>query len=225
MLTSNHKGTVAELAITLAAVKLDVAVYKPVSEHSRADLMFEIGERLLRVQCKWGRLSPAADTVMVRVGGCRCSPNGYVRTTYAETEVELFAVYCGELDRCFLLPAARLAGMSQVHLRLTPPRNFQRACITLADDFDFEGAIAQLGERRSGTPKVVGSSPTSSTPSDTPITIGANPFRDKLGYWMDRVAAGQEVLITRHGKPRIRLWPALPPLAAWPTADAASHGR
>ncbi|MGI8864764.1 MAG: type II toxin-antitoxin system Phd/YefM family antitoxin [Solirubrobacteraceae bacterium] len=27
---------------------------------------------------------------------------------------------------------------------------------------------------------------------------------------MDRVAAGEEVLITRHGKPRIRMSPAMP---------------
>jgi prevent-host-death family protein len=41
--------------------------------------------------------------------------------------------------------------------------------------------------------------------------LGSNPFRDKLGYWMDRVAAGDEVILTRHGKPRIRLSPAMPP--------------
>jgi prevent-host-death family protein len=35
--------------------------------------------------------------------------------------------------------------------------------------------------------------------------VGSNPFRDRLGYWMDRVAAGEDVIITRHGKPRIRL--------------------
>jgi antitoxin (DNA-binding transcriptional repressor) of toxin-antitoxin stability system len=30
-----------------------------------------------------------------------------------------------------------------------------------------------------------------------------------LGYWIDRVAAGEEVLLTRRGKPRIRLSPAV----------------
>jgi prevent-host-death family protein len=38
--------------------------------------------------------------------------------------------------------------------------------------------------------------------------LGSNPFRDRLGYWMDGVAAGEEVILTRHGKPRIRLSPA-----------------
>jgi prevent-host-death family protein len=39
------------------------------------------------------------------------------------------------------------------------------------------------------------------------VTVGANPFRDKLGYWMDRVAAGEEVIITRRGRPRFRMLP------------------
>jgi prevent-host-death family protein len=38
--------------------------------------------------------------------------------------------------------------------------------------------------------------------------VGSSPFRDRLGYWMDRVAAGEEILITRRGKPRMRLLPA-----------------
>jgi len=40
------------------------------------------------------------------------------------------------------------------------------------------------------------------------VTVGSNPFRDKLGYWMDRVAAGEEVIITRRGRPRFRMLPA-----------------
>ncbi|MGH2876952.1 MAG: type II toxin-antitoxin system Phd/YefM family antitoxin [Solirubrobacteraceae bacterium] len=76
----------------------------------------------------------------------------------------------------------------------------------------------------------MGSSPTSSTPpfSDR-ITIGANAFRDRFGLWMEAAAAGQELLITRHGRPMVRLVPAgaatrqmrsttlpsLPPAAKW----------
>jgi prevent-host-death family protein len=41
------------------------------------------------------------------------------------------------------------------------------------------------------------------------LTVGSNPFRDRLGYWMDIVAAGQEVIVTRHGKPRLRLSSAI----------------
>jgi len=39
--------------------------------------------------------------------------------------------------------------------------------------------------------------------------LGCEELRRQLGVWIDRVAAGQEVLVTRRGKPRIRLSPAV----------------
>ena len=127
----------------------------------------------------------------------------------AEDEIDLLAIYCGDLNRSFLLRASLIAGMRSIQLRLTPPRNNQVACINLADEFAFEGAVAQLGEHSAGSRKVRGSSPLSSTSSTSsepaPISVGSNPFRDRLGYWTDIVAAGQEVIVTRRGRPRLRL--------------------
>jgi prevent-host-death family protein len=102
------------------------------------------------------------------------------------------------------------ADRSMVHFRIDPARNSQVSCINMADQYQFNGAVAQLGERAAGSRKVRGSSPLSSTrltPAE-PTTVGVNPFRDKLGRWIDRVAAGEEVIVTRHGKPRIWLSPA-----------------
>jgi hypothetical protein len=209
MESTNVKGAVAEQAIGLAAVRLGVPVLKPVAEHGRTDLALDIGGRLWRVQCKWGSLVRDDSVIVARVSTSRHTPNGYVVTKYNAREVDLFGIYCAALDRCFLLPIERFADMRMVHLRLRPPSNGQRACINLADDFDFEGAVAQLGERVAGSHEVRGSSPLSSTrQKPTQIMVGSNPFRDRLGYWMDRVAAGEEVILTRHGKPRIRLSPA-----------------
>ena len=109
-MNSNVKGAVAEQAIVLAATKLGVPVLRPVAEHGRTDLALEIGGDLFRVQVKWGRLSPARDVVIaadwhVPVYASRPRP----RARTAKHEVDLFAVYCGDLDRCFLLPAQLLA--------------------------------------------------------------------------------------------------------------------
>jgi hypothetical protein len=213
-LSNNEKGAIAEAEIQAAAMKLGLGVYKPASGHSRADLIFELGAALWRVQVKWGRLSPARDVVIVHVGGSYLSAGGYVQSTYGEHEIDLLAVYCGPLDRCFLLPVSLVAGLGAIQLRLEPPRNNQSACIKLADDFAFEGAIAQLGERLNGIQEVVGSSPTSSTYTQDdlePTLVGSNPFRDRLGYWMERVAAGQEVIVTFRGRPRVRLSPVISP--------------
>jgi PD-(D/E)XK endonuclease len=206
---ANTKGAVAEQAIALAATKLGVPVLRPTSDHCRFDLALDIGKRLWRVQCKWGRLDPDGCVIVVRIGTCWFSPNGYVRTAYSEDEVDLFGVYAGELDRCFLLPASRGVDRHEIRLRLSPARNGQQACINLADKFDFNGAIAQLGERSAGSRKVAGSNPASSTPPDDPTVIGSNPFRDRFDYWLERVAAGEELLVTHRGKPRVRLSPAV----------------
>ncbi len=222
--TNNTKGAIAETALEFAAIKAGIYVYRPVSGHSRADFIFDLGfGPPLRVQCKWATLSQNAATVVIGTRTSRHTPNGYVRTCYSEHEIDLVGAYCEDLDRCFLLPPSLFAGQSMVQLRLTPARNNQRACINLAEDFTFEGAIAQLGERLTGSQEVVGSSPTSSTPprpsrSNGPTVVGSNPFRDHLGDWMERVAAGEEVIITRRGRPRIRLSPAVaaPVVAALP---------
>jgi prevent-host-death family protein len=203
---TNRKGAVAEIEIVLAAMKLGVPVLRPVAEHGRADLALDIGGKLWRVQCKSGRLSKARDVVIVHVETSRLSTKGYVRTTYTADEVDLFAVYCGELDRAFLLPASRIAGMRQVQLRLTPPRNGQRACINLADEFDFNGAVAQLARASGWQPEGQGfESPQLHSAAGNVITIGSHLFRNRLGEWMQRAAAGEEILVTYRGRPRIRL--------------------
>ncbi len=222
MLSSNDKGNIAEAAIALEAIKLGVDVLKPVAEHGRYDLIFDLGERLLRVQCKWGSYDREMGVVTVRVGGSRHTPSGYIRSTYSAREIDAVAIYCEELKQSFLVPIEVAAGRSALRLRVSPPRNSQRASINLAQDYPL-GAIAQLGERPAGSREVVGSSPTSSTSSGSggEQVVGANAFRDRFGYWMERAAGGEEILITRHGRRFVRLGPADPAL----DLAAADAGR
>ena|SRR5215210_2570972 len=211
--STNHKGAVAEAMIAAHAIKLGIGVLKPAAEHSRYDLAFDLGEQILRVQCKWGALDRDAGIIRVRVGGSRHTPNGYVLSSYSPDEIDAVAVYCDPLDTVYLLPVGAVAGHKQLHLRVAQPRNFQRACINLASDYQL-GAIAQLGERSAGSRKVAGSSPASSTTwIDRETVVGAHAFREKFGYWLERAAAGVEILITRHGRPFARVGPPFPQLA------------
>jgi len=212
VLSSNRKGAIAELKIAAAAMELGVPVLRPMTEHGRYDLGFELGDRILRVQCKWGALDEQAGVIRVNLSGCRHTPNGYVRSTYSADDTDAVAVYCPDLQRCYLLPISLVAGRGGIHLRTAPPRNSQRACINLEADFRFPGAIAQLGEHLRGTQGVAGSSPASSTPSQT--EVGSHQFRNHFGYYLERAAAGDEILIRRHGRPYARLVPVQPRLAA-----------
>lgn len=226
MESTNLKGAIAEAEVAAAAVRLGVPVYAPVSEHGRSDLALEIAGRLWRVQCKWGRLGPGGDVIVIRVAGSRWSGGRHLHRTYDEHEIDLLGVYCDDLDQCYLLPVSMVAGKHYQHLRLSPPLNRQRACITLADDYAFEGAVAQLGERCRGTAEVRGSSPLSSTESPAMVTVGANAIRDHFGFWLDRAASGTEILVTRHGRPLVRLSPANPDAEHRPLrTDRSGGGR
>jgi hypothetical protein len=208
----NVKGNIAELEIALAAERAGITVFKPVGEHGLTDLVLEIGENLYRVQCKWGRLSDDGSVIVVPIGGCRLTPAGYLRSRYGADEVDLLGVYCGGTDRCYLLPQRLFVDKSGVHLRLVAPKNGQRSCINLAEQYEFDGAVAQLEERRHGMAEVRGSSPLSST-EVPPMVIGSDEFRNRLGYYLDLAAEGQEINISRWGKRflRVTLWqPSLP---------------
>jgi prevent-host-death family protein len=214
VLSSDHKGAIAETKIAAAATELSIAVLRPITEHARYDLAFEIGDRLYRVQCKWGRLDEDGAVVQVQLQGAWLSPTaGYIRSSYTEDEIDLVAVYCHPLDRCYLLPIALVAGRRAIFLRLTPPKNGQRACINLAADFELPGAVAQLVEHQSGTLGARGSSPLSSTPSPPDVIhVGANQFRNHFGYYLERAADGDEVFVTRRGRPYARVLPVEPRL-------------
>jgi hypothetical protein len=212
----NDKGNIAEAAIAFAAVKLGLPVYTPMREHERYDLVIEIADELKRVQCKWGRINREGDVISVQISGSRLTPAGYVRTSYDEHEVDLVAVYCDALNRCYLLPKSLFVGKHVVHLRLRAPRNGQRSCINLAERFEFEGAVAQLVRASAWHAEGQGfESP--QLHSEPPRSIGSNEFRNKLGYYLDLAAEGQELIITRWGRRflRVTLWqPELPAAAA-----------
>ncbi len=158
---STIKGAIAEAAITAAAVEHGFVVLRPLVEGRRYDLVIDTGPNLVRVQCKWAQRK--GGVILVNLSTCRHTPSGYVRSTYGPDEIDGVGVYCHELKRCYFLPIAEVAGRRGFSLRLEPAANNQESAINYAADYSF-GAIAQLGERVTGSHEVVGSSPTSSTP-------------------------------------------------------------
>jgi prevent-host-death family protein len=203
----NIKGNVAELAIAAEAAKLGLTVLAPMTEHERYDLVLGIEGRLLRVQCKWGSLREGV--IRVRSECCYHSPKrGYVRSTYSAAEIDAIAVYCGDADKCYLLPISDFAGKNVIHLRVGAARNNQRASVHWATDYEFPGAVAQLEERRHGMAEVRGSSPLSSTTEELAREgVGMDRFYARLAHYVRHAEEGGEVLVTRRGRPVARLVP------------------
>jgi prevent-host-death family protein len=211
----NLRGTIGEMAIALEAVQLGVEVFKPLSEHSRCDLIFGIAGCLYRVQCKSACLT--GDVLQVKLVSSWHTPQGYVRNKYTSAEIDLVAAHCHELCRSYLIPFDRVEeGKSGINLRLTRPKNGQRASIHFAAEYELAGAVAQLGRAPAWHAGGRGFESHQLHSSEAPCEhqVGAHEFREKFGYWMERAAAGEEILITRRGRRYARLGPPDPQLTS-----------
>ena len=146
--SAGRKGAVAEAEITAAAIRLELPVLRPVAEGGRYDIAIDIGEQLLRVQCKWA--SRVGDVLNVRCTKSRHTPRGYVKTTYSANEIDVIAAYAPDTDRCYLIPIEEAAGMASLSLRVAPTRNNQAINVRWARNYEFETALRQywgVGQR------------------------------------------------------------------------------
>jgi hypothetical protein len=138
-LRPSQKGAVAEAAITLAAIRMNLVVLRPLCGGSRYDLVIDLEPRLLRVQCKWA--SRNGDVLTIHCQKSRHTPNGYLRTTYSASEVDAIAAYSPDIDRCYVIPIKDAEHMSTVSLRLAPTRNNQALNVRWARDYEFESSL------------------------------------------------------------------------------------
>jgi hypothetical protein len=188
MMSTNQKGAIAETAVAHEAIKLGIEVYRPVAEGGRFDLIFAFEDAsLARVQCKWAPIYRGV--IKVRAYSCRRAAEGFRRTPYTADEIDAIAAYCPDNHRCYYLPASKVVGRFEIQLRLAPTRNNQADGVNWAGEYQL-GAIAQLGERVTGSHEAGGSSPPSSIARRPPeAASGVPPPRRLVGYPTARLGA------------------------------------
>ena len=142
-LTTSQKGAIAETAVVHHATRLGIEVYRPVAEGGRCDFIFGVGTKLLRVQCKWAARRGGA--IVVPCYSARRTRDGLVRRFYPPDEIDAFAAYCLDVDRCYSLPVGRFPRRSAIQLRLEPSRNNQRAGVNWASEFEFGATLSNAG--------------------------------------------------------------------------------
>ena len=140
-LTPSQKGAAAEAAITACVIQLGLTVLRPLCEGRRYDLVIDLEPDLLRVQCKLARR--VAGVLSVNLKTNRCTPGGYVSTSYNSGEVDAIGAYSPELDRCFLIPIAEVPGRRAIHLRLEPAKNNQLERVRWAHDYALDVMVTE----------------------------------------------------------------------------------
>ncbi len=124
-------GIRSEAAVMLELTRLGFDVYTPFNFNSRADLLLDVGTRVLRVQVKTGRISRggvafSTQSVTSNTKGSRS--RGYVG------EIDFFAVHCPALQETWMVPIED-ACRSSALLRLEPTANNQERHVRWAKDY------------------------------------------------------------------------------------------
>jgi hypothetical protein len=124
-------------------MRLGLGVYRPVSDGERYDLIFDLRPCLMRVQCKWAPLH--GDVIVLRCYSSRRNGDGLVRRVYQADELDAYAVYCPDTDRCYFVRVDECSAHTQLLLRVSPARNNQLQGINWAKDFEFAAKLGCLG--------------------------------------------------------------------------------
>jgi hypothetical protein len=135
MRNTSLSGEVARTQIIAALTLQGKAILLPLGDFQRYDLVIDDGGRFLRVQCKLGRLTEGAVHFHPCSIDSRRKQGGCVRKGYAG-EIDLFGVYCPEVQKCYLVPVDQ-APQTGCYLRVDPPRNRQKTHIRWAAEYEI----------------------------------------------------------------------------------------
>ena len=126
-------GQRTEAIIVAELVKRGHKVLIPFGTNHRYDLVLELGDRFIRVQCKTGRLRSGViqfNTVSVRSNTTRAITRPY------HGEADLFLVYCPDTGRVYAVDVDEAAS-SMGSLRVAPAANGQAKGIRWAADHEL----------------------------------------------------------------------------------------
>ena len=129
-------GDRSTLAVMLGLQSAGLPFLVPFGENTRYDLAVEHGERLVRVQCKTGRIRRGVIEFKV------CSsyahlPSPRERSRNYEGDIDYFAVYCPTTGGVYLVPIADVPNRWTGSLRIEPTVNRQRLGVRYARDYEI----------------------------------------------------------------------------------------
>jgi len=126
-------GLRTEGAILSELIRRGYSVLVPFGVNQRYDLVLDCGGRLLKAQCKTGRLR---DGVVQFSSQSVQTNTKRVRTRSYAGEVDLFIVFCPGTERVYVVPVEDVPN-SCMYLRVDPPRNGQSKGVRWAHEYEL----------------------------------------------------------------------------------------
>lgn len=121
------------MAILAELIKRGYRVLLPFGVNQRYDLVLDCDGRLLKAQCKTGRLRGGA--IEFRAVSTQSNMNRTRIQGYAG-QVDLFIVYCPATEKTYVIPAEDVP-RARMYLRVKPPRNQEAKRVRWAKEYEL----------------------------------------------------------------------------------------
>ena len=132
------KGDLAEKLFEIECIKRDIPIYTPVNSATRDDYVVVIDDEFKKVQIKY--ISMTGDgKVCVSFAKPQNGRSADKTLKYTEDEIDLFFVYCPDLDEWYNIPISLARENRTVALRdpSYKPKNNQTKGVRYTTDFKW----------------------------------------------------------------------------------------
>ena len=133
-MNTKNKGDVSVAMILAALVWQGNTVSVPWGDNAAYDLVLEMNGKLLRVQCKTGRLRDGR--IVFQTSSVYLADGKYTKFHYRD-RIDLWAVYCPDNGKIYLIPVADVQNTSQAALHLEVPKFRNRYGYKLAASYEL----------------------------------------------------------------------------------------
>lgn len=142
---TQQKGLSTELHCILDLTSLGIRCLKPVDESSKYDVVADLGDRFIRIQCKtssWAT-DTAQEKVAFAISTCRQTTNtkATIRYKYSESEIDYF--YTWFEGQGYLVSIQEATGIT-FRWRYEYPSSNQTQGIHIANDYKIEEVLKTI---------------------------------------------------------------------------------
>jgi hypothetical protein len=130
-----QKGDISEAKVLARFIELGYTVLLPWSNGLRYDMVIDRGDGIFRrIQVKTAKMYD--DNAYLRFNVSATNGSSHIRTRYTSSQIDYFAVYCPENDKCYLVDV-NIVGINVMLLRLKLPKNNQYTNVRWARDYEL----------------------------------------------------------------------------------------
>jgi hypothetical protein len=116
-LDTKLKGDIAEQAVSLYALRRGWGVLKPIGDRLSYDLVFDVGDKFLKIQVKSAWFDEKRQNYVVDTRRTKTNRRKMVREKYTKDDFDFAVVYVDDIDVYYIFPNEVFIGYaSEIHL-------------------------------------------------------------------------------------------------------------